>query len=79
MFAKAIGFHPHRAASRGGSGGDLSSSVPKENPARVWGPSRGEVVMGISSCRTHPAHFLTAKASGCHQQSVRQRKAPRLL
>ena len=48
MFVKAIGFHPHRAASRGVSGGDLSSSVPKENPARVWGPSRGKVSIGVT-------------------------------
>jgi hypothetical protein len=32
--------------------------------------------MGISSCRTHPAHFLIAKASGCHQQSCAAKKSP---
>ena len=42
MFVKAIGFHPHLAALRGGYGGSLSSaSGPKENPARVLGPGAG--------------------------------------
>ena len=40
MFVKAIGFHPHLAALRGGYGGSLSSSVRKENP-REFGDRRG--------------------------------------
>ena len=57
MFVKAIGFHRHRAALRGGYGGSLSSGVPKENPASVLGT--------VANAR----HICCiVKAGGCHQQ-----------
>ena len=48
MFVRAIGFHRHRAALRGGYGGSLSSGVPKGKPRECFGNRR--------ECTTHLLH-----------------------
>ena len=59
-----VRFHRHRAALRGGDtgGGPEWQGRPKRNPARVWGPPRGEVVKrGYSSCRNASDTFAISE------------------